>query len=505
MFNQEFFPTPSHVLDLMCDGVPEGTILEPSAGKGDIVKRLQSMGREVIACEIEPDLQAITAQYCRIICPDFFSLTSEQVSHISGIVMNPPFSNADKHILHAWQIAPDGCKIIALCNYQTIANDYTNSRKELKSLLDQYGQAVDLGNPFNEAERQTNVNTAMLILTKPGENTQEFSGFFMDEDPEEAQQNGLMPYNFVRDIVNRYVQAVKIFDQQLNTAAQMEAITRGFYSSKLAFHVTEDGKQVRRNEFKKDLQKSAWAFVFEKMNLQKTATRQLREDINKFVEQQEQVPFTMRNIYKMLEIVIGTTEQRIDKAILDVFDTFTQYHADNKYNVPGWKTNSHFLLTKRFILPNGCEANYSGQVRLNYGRTRDNIEDLEKSLCYITGNNWDELTKNGQTINALEAATPGEWADKTKYREEYTDKWNTLFFFKIRGYKKGTLHVEFKDEEVWGKFNQRVSKIKGFPLFEGKEQTAYQKRQTGRPTEATKTKATTPRPTASKVLYTFNV
>jgi hypothetical protein len=494
MFNQEFFPTPAHVLDLMCEGVPEGTILEPSAGKGDIVKRLQSMGREVIACEIEPDLQAITAQYCRIICPDFFSLTSEQVSHISGIVMNPPFSNADKHILHAWQIAPDGCKIIALCNYQTIANDYTNSRKELKSLLDQYGQAVDLGNPFNEAERQTNVNTAMLILTKPGENTQEFSGFFMDEDPEEEQQNGLMPYNFVRDIVNRYVQAVKIFDQQLNTAAQMEAITRGFYFSKLAFHVTEDGKQVKRNEFKKDLQKSAWAFVFEKMNLKKTATRQLREDINKFVEQQEQVPFTMRNIYKMLEIVIGTTEQRIDKAILEVFDTFTQYHADNKYKVPGWKTNSHFLLTKRFILPNGCEANYSGGLRPYYhGRTMENLQDLEKALCYITGQNWGDLSsEKNQLFNYSCNWQPGEW------NEEH-------HFFKVRSYKKGTLHIEFKSEEVWGKFNQRVSKIKGFPLFEGKEQTAYQKRQTGRPTEATKTKAPTPRPTASKVLYTFNV
>ena len=30
--------------------------------------------------------------------------------------MNPPFSNADKHILHTYEIAPRGCKIIALCN-----------------------------------------------------------------------------------------------------------------------------------------------------------------------------------------------------------------------------------------------------------------------------------------------------------------------------------------------------------------------------------------------------
>jgi hypothetical protein len=45
------------------------------------------------------------------------------------------------------------------------------------------------------------------------------------------------------------------------------------------------------------------------------------------------------------------------------------------------------------------------------------------------------------------------------------------------------MHFEFKDDNVWAKFNQHVSRIKGYPLFEAKEQTAYQKRQTGRTKE----------------------
>lgn len=490
MFFQEFYPTPLHVIELMTDGLnlQDKKVLEPSAGRGDIVEYLQRMGADVIACENNPDLSPTLAQKCRVIASDFFTLTSEQVSHLDFIIMNPPFSNADKHILHAYEIAPDGCKIISLCNIETMKNAYTNTRKTLLTVVENYGNWTDIGNPFNESERRTDVNTALLIIDKPAKDGsgQEFSGFFTDDDPTEQQFNGIMPYNVVRDIVNRYVEAVRIFDEQLETAVRLRAITSGFYGANLAFQVTEEGKPKSRNDFKKELQKSGWKFIFEKMNLQKVATRKLREDINKFVEQQVTVPFTMRNIYRMLEIVIGTTESRIGNAINEVFDTFTQYHADNKYNLPGWKTNSHFLLTKRFILPDGCEwKDYNGHCSLYYGRTVDNLNDLEKCLCYITGENWDQLSEDKKLIGYHTKLIPGEWYE--------------THFFKLRGYKKGTLHIEFKDAETWGKFNQRVAKIKGFPLFEAKEQTAYQKKQTGRPTEPSQ-------PTQkAKVLYEFDI
>ena len=39
------------------------------------------------------------------------------------------------------------------------------------------------------------------------------------------------------------------------------------------------------------------------MNMEKYVTSGVMKDINKFVETQEKVPFTMKNIYKMLEII----------------------------------------------------------------------------------------------------------------------------------------------------------------------------------------------------------
>ena len=39
-------------------------------------------------------------------------------------------------------------------------------------------------------------------------------------------------------------------------------------------------------------------------------------------------------------------------------------------------------------------------------------------------------------------------------------------YFKIRFFKKGTIHLTFKDRYLWQEFNYRAAKHKGFPLLE---------------------------------------
>lgn len=487
MFNQEFFPTPPHIIELMCEGLTlEGkTILEPSAGKGDIVDFLKASGSTVLACENNKDLSLILESKCSVIGSDFLELTSDKISHINAIVMNPPFSKADKHILHAYSIAPAGCVIVALCNYSTIENKYTKDRESLGSLIDMYGLAQDIGNPFEESERYTKVRTALVRLHKAGGDANtEFDGFFMDEEPEESQADGMMKYNFIRDVVNRYVEAVKIFDEQLSSAVKMSNITSSFYSSSLAFHCTSEDKPVKRNEFKKDLQKSAWKFIFSKMDFEKFTTKGLKEDINKFVEQQTQIPFTMRNIYKMLEIVIGTTEQRMDKALLEVFDSLTERYHDNRMNLEGWKTNSHFLVNRRFIFPYGATSDYSGGLRIEaYRNAGETLIDLEKALCFMNGVNYDDISPSKAYSYGKDWTPPASHGIVHLSKME-AGQWYDTHFFRVKAFKKGTIHCEFKDVDIWGRFNQRIAKIKGFPLFEYKKQTAYQDRQTGRKAEA---------------------
>lgn len=489
MFNPDFYPTPNEVIFSMLEGVNiyDKVILEPSAGKGDIMDFLNDNGaKEILFCEINEDLQKISQSKGRFLKSNFLELESSEVSHIDLIVMNPPFSKDLEHILHAFNIAPAGSKIIALCNAQTILNPYSQGRKELKNNIDLYGSFKSLGNCFSDAERSTNVEIGLIILQKAGAKySTEFEGFFL-EDEEEPQGDGIMSYNVVRDLVNRYVESIKIFDCQLEEAQRMNQLTAGYFSVNISMSITDNQKPVKRADFKKEMQKSGWKFIFSKMNMQKFATRGLADDINKFVESQTEIPFTMKNIYKMLEIVVGTTEQRMDKAILEVFDQVTQHYHDNRFNVEGWKTNSHYLLNQKFIFPGMCDdtkwswnkdhAHPSSYA--NFGR----IEDLIKAICYITGDNYD-TKETLYTFMRGNNMPYGVWAE-----------WG---YFKVKGFKKGTIHFEFLDKELWGKFNQRVAKIKGYPLYESApdKRTERQKAKTKaepqlRPTHQMKVKPT---------------
>ena len=61
--------------------------------------------------------------------------------------------------------------------------------------------------------------------------------------------------------------------------------------------------------------------------------------------------------------------------------------------------------------------------------------------------------------------------DRTQDLDSFVYKQNLSFgelyewgFFKIRGYKKGTMHFEFIDEDLWYKFNSMVAKSRGWEL-----------------------------------------
>lgn len=473
MFNTDFYPTPVEVIETMLAGISlKGKrILEPSAGAGNIVDFILSKSNgtaEVIACEKDDKLREIVKGKCPVIASDFLSVESEAISHVDIIVMNPPFSSDERHILHAFEIAPPGCKIIALCNWQTLENTHTMRRRELKGIIETYGTMENLGDVFSAAERKTKVEVGLVHIQKHGASYDaEFEGFFLDEDPEEPQYNGLMPYNFVRDLVNRYVAAVKIYDQQLDSAVRLNSLLNEFYDGQIGFQCTEEGRPVERGNFKKALQKSGWEFVFRKMNMEKYATKGLKEDINKFVESQQHIPFTMRNIYRMLEIVIGTHGQRMDKALLEVFENITKYHHENRYNVPGWKTNSHYLVGRKFIMDGITEVSYHGNLSLShYGTSRQAyVDDFQKALCHLIGRNYDEIQTMWGFFNLKEV--PGL---EGKYPRQYVHyefgTWYEWGFFRVKGYKKGTMHFEFLDEDVWARFNQEIARLKGYPLFE---------------------------------------
>lgn len=465
--NADFYPTPTDVINTMMLGedILGKTILEPSAGSGNIVSWLKDNGAgAVIACEKDETLQKLLAGKCELIADDFLSVTSDQVSHVDYIVMNPPFSDGVKHIKHAFDIAPTGCTVISLCNSSNLKCWYSSERQELYELVELYGCSECLGTVFDTAERKTNVDVSLIKLYKEGEAEDEFAGYIFSDEEDSLNKNetdGIVQYNIVRDMVNRYTSAVKLFDETMEAANKINDVAR-FSDSKFDYvpirftTVDTNGNAVNisRQQYKKQLQKYYWRIIFNKLNMEKYATNGLREQINKFVEKQVNVPFTMHNIYQVINMVVQTTGQRMDKALLEAFDLICSFSAENSTAGEKWKTNANYMINRKFIVPymTDYDARYSTSnecMSLNYGGNLTRIDDVIKALCYITGTNYDNITdlRNFVYRNNLSYGT-----------------WYVWSFFRIKGFKKGTMHFEFLDEDVWIKFNQQVAKQRGWVL-----------------------------------------
>lgn len=483
--NPDFYPTPREVIErmMMDESVCGKTVLEPSAGKGNIVDWLNENGSaQVIACEKDPNIRKLLNGKCEIIADDFLSVTSEQVSHIDYIVMNPPFSEGARHILHAFDIAPAGCTIVALCNDDNLERGWRYEKnKQLIETVELYGRREYLGDVFSKAERQTNVHVALLKLYKEGEGKDEFAGYFFSQVDEDIanmnEREGIMQYNIVRDLVNRYVAAVKLFDETLAAANKINETAKypdaeGYDYIPIKFGTMTGGysgdeKVVTHQQYKKELQKYYWRIIFKKLHMEKYATKQLREQINRFIEQQTNVPFTMGNIYRVIDMVIQTNGQRMQTALLEAFDLICSFSADNSTAGEKWKTNANYMVNRKFIVPYMCNgyhdryvfhgAGYGGYCTKNgkeayptvqlEGYNIEQLEDVCKALCYITGTNYDN-------VSGLHC----------HHDREAWGEWFVWGFFRCKAYKKGTMHFEFLDEDVWYKFNYEVAKQRGWAL-----------------------------------------
>lgn len=407
----------------------------------------------------------------RFLKEDFLQVKKEEVSHVDVIMMNPPFSDAPRHILHAWEVAAEGCTIVALCNDESYENNTAQKWQQIREVVSANGHKIAVAGAFENAERRTDVTVTMLTMHKKTVSNDPFADYIFSNEqdiPEGGSTAGIMPYNAIRDIVQRYVKACRLFEQvnhlskEINNIAQYREKIEGQkyeYAPYLPIifgaqkHI--DGRQSSGNvtfdEYKVELQKYYWEVIFHKLNIEKYSTAKLKQQLARFVEEQKQMPFTMRNIYSVLDIVIQTTGQRMQEALVEAFEQICEFSADNSSAGEKWKTNSDYMVNRKFIVPWMCEGqSYSWKndtVKLSYYGDRK-LDDINKALCYITGKRYEDIPD----------------IKRFEYDKAQWGTWYEWGFFRIKFFKKGTVHCEFLDEEVWYKFNTEVARIKGWAL-----------------------------------------
>lgn len=500
MFDQEFFPTPAMLIDRMlspyCKGgrLPQMTVLEPSAGKGDIAdcvsRRMNGdnwrrCSTEGIYCiEQNPELQSILREKgYAVIGDDFLRFTGGGLL-FDLIVMNPPFSRGAAHLLHAWELLKAG-DLVCILPVETLRNPCTRERQLLCELIEDRGGIVEeVGAAFKDAERKTGVEVCIIRLSKKDDSL--IDGIFddigfarahgSDEEAPLINENQVACRSTIRRMVDAYRATLDSFRSAAKALRELEYYGREFGSrfeaddergnpsrrgaSEAFCQIIRDGlcefedrerfASLYRNAFNRfavTTCRAAWDSVFSQTEISRFMTKGVRDEFEKLQKSQRMIEFTEENIAGMLESLLMSGGKIREAAIVEAFDLITKYHAENRIHIEGWKSNDFWRANRRFILP--CVVDFSfGSLSVCYN-TGERLNDIDRALCLQEGIRFDEILPAAEAI-------------RQSLREVEIGSKVSSHFFEIRYYKKGTGHFMFLDEGVWERFNIAASKGKNW-------------------------------------------
>lgn len=525
MLNADFFPTPDAVIRQMLQpwlDVPNArgtyggepatlrglTILEPSAGSGHIVDYIvrhiktvergsygHDKARSIYTCEVDPDLKAtLHGKGYKVLADDFLSYEGDHQFDL--IILNPPFSRGCDHVLHAFERVASGGHVVAIINSETIRNTFTEKRQLLAKLLADHGSTEELGQVFKgaEAERSTPVEVTLVRLQKPvGEDALNFafSGNRSQDTPdlsEDSFKNQVALNDVIGDMMLRQTLLKKAFVEYARARAaikfyQAGVIRRGqnVDALKIAQEAIEQygGGNMRSqyNYFSDELKQHAWSEVMLKLNIEKYMTHQVRKDFQTYSRQHGYMDFTKENVAQLVEMVVENKDTILQKAVEAVFDVFTSYYTENRCYVEGWRTNDRYKVNQKIILPRWVRwddwnkasdlKRYGSNFKLD-NSSYSQYSDIDKVMCYLTGTDFDRCLTIEKALT-----THFSRVGKVYPGDSFDDKLESEFF-ELRFFKKGTLHLTFRDAKLHQEFNLRA--CAGKLWLPEPEMRAYQKR-----------------------------
>ena len=427
MLPKDYYPTPQNIIDkMLCDldFTVIKSILEPSAGKGDIVEALKKKEEDhnkyygkqyyqfdIDCIEADQNLQYILkGKNFRVVHNDF--LTYSTMKEYDAIIMNPPFGNGCKHLLKALEMQQrNGGVVVCLLNAETLKNPCTNDRQDLKRKLTEYNAKIEfIRDAFLDAERKTAVEIALVKVQLPEVHRESFilEGLQKAQEKREYQEEEntqLIDNDFFKAIVNQYqleveagIKLIKeyyamqpfILSQFGKDEKTGETIQKG--GCIISMKVSKDGLSV--NEYIKAVRSKYWMALFENKKFIGQLTNNLQRDFYNKVEELSNYDFSLYNIYQLKIDMQKKVVKGIEDTIIELFDELSHKYSywdetsKNIHYYNGWKTNQAWIINKKVIIPlNGYyDLAYSwGGFRPTQYDTVRKLEDIEKCFNYLDG------------------------------------------------------------------------------------------------------------------------
>lgn len=493
--NSNFYPTPKELIEKMFYLVGGenvwnkiDTLLEPSAGKGDIVDFIENHNyyryrdRKITIDCIENDktLQAtLKGKEHRLVYDDFLSYFTE--NHYDAIIMNPPFEKGDLHLLKAINIAENngGCIIVCILNAETIRNPYTNSRKVLLNKFEKYSAKIEyIVDAFSSAERSSNVEIALLRIEVPCE---KFSSVFVDnlEKAQDVSFQGqkvteIVPDDPIEQMVTYYNKEVELvtnfikeylaiqpylkssfahsddsdFEKETKTESYIWLRAGGGKYGSSSSHTIENYSDI--NTILKIIRRKYWNNLFHNKEFTSMLTSDMQNKLCGRVSEMSNYDFNMFNIDIIKKSFIQSLLDDIDTSICNLFvkltSEFTYFdYSKNIHYFNGWKSNKAHKVNTKVVIPfNGAFAESWYHKLLQEYPIVSLISDIEKVFNYI---DMGETVSHSSVENITHRANILEQSRNIEYK-----------YFNCTFYKKGTCHIKFTNQEVLDKLNIYMSR-----------------------------------------------
>lgn len=510
--DNQFYPTPENIADKMLacvDWYVVNTILEPSAGKGDLVMAITKRTRRLsrYSHNYYPDIDVIEQdKYLRSILLSEFGkdsaaladlyrkkrefdhlaysyLTEEQKArekalekeieirkqeiHLVGddflnfstskkydlIVMNPPFADGDRHLLKAIELQERfGGQVICILNAETITNPYSNTRKVLKNTLLKYGAEVEfINDAFAQAERKADVDIAMVKVTVPAAVK---TSFMFDElkkakeiEMKEREERGIVSTDPLQNMVD-------MFNFEVTGAIKMfqefDSFSKNIGCTEIGITLYKEGRHISFtvNEYLQQVRRKYWEKFFNNPQFVGALTSNLQKKFRSMVDKLVDYDFSMHNIQTIMRQMESEMVQGVEDTIMALFDKLSEQHSW----YPETQNNIHYF--------NGWATNKAHKINKKVILpTHGNFSDYhwnQDGRTFSETGVYDNLVDIEKVFNYLDdgETQPIDLRETIRQANEagQTKNIDTKYFtFTI--YKKGTTHIKFKNQALLDKFN----------------------------------------------------
>lgn len=466
--NKDFYPTPKDLFYKLLNGKRylSGRVLEPSAGKGDIINYIKEVGRRggvrVDAIENDPRLSGILInEGISVVWDDF--LTYQTFKEYDYIIMNPPFSNGVDHALKALEMAENQlsrCELYIILNKETLNNAYSSKRQDLLRKLDENNADIRyVADGFVQAERKTSVEVALIHVkvekSGAGKSIYDKIPFKNINSAKQDQLTTALStvvkqseiqnkINDIERLILEYETACDISKKTYKSIREKESffnylnsINKGsdVYSDKLYNISTKPFTDDDLNDELDKLRRGYWRMILDTDEFKNMLTNDAIQELNKRLSMADAMEINISNIKMLITALSFNKKGILIESVVSMFKKVTRYHQ-NKYSTNihyynGWKTNNAYRINKKIVIPIKYEFDdfdfTTDFNRLNYD-TKSFVSDLVKAFQLIDPN----INSNFTAIS----------------NQEFE---NNLLRFKM--FKNGNIHVWFKDLSLLNKLN----------------------------------------------------